>query len=260
MADGTCVNSRDFDERTPLHCATNYGHLKIVQLLISKGADCNATTSYLWTALHIAASVGDEGVARTLISAGCDPEIQDYGGRTALHIACLKGNKEVVDLLVSSGCILEVRTTRLNMSPLLEALSFGHTHVARSLLRAGCNPRVKDRGEVDSLMYALNYQHNNPRTTDLLEELLTNGARLHKRHIQYIHAARGNRAEELMSFLEPYIQQPLPLKHLSRSLVRRQLFVASGERSILPNVKVLPIPRQLQIFLGQNEVNPCCTR
>lgn len=40
------VNSRNMRNYTPLHLAAENGYIKGVQLLVSKGADVNAITSY----------------------------------------------------------------------------------------------------------------------------------------------------------------------------------------------------------------------
>lgn len=256
LVEGFPVNSRDHDDRTPLHCAASSGHPTIAQLLIDCGADCSAITSYRWTPLHISASRGDHVTARKLITSGCDMEVQDYSGRTALHIACLKGNADVVDDLVARGCCLETRTSRLRMTPLLEALSFGHVEIAMTLLRAGCDPAVTDRREMDPLMYALNGNYED--SLELLAELLYNGACLSTDHIAYIKHTMGSNAEPLLRSLQPYAQTPSPLTALSRRFVRRQLLQANGHRNILPQLSALPLPQQLQTFIGHNVHCSCC--
>jgi ankyrin repeat protein len=56
VENGTSVNSRDYDQRTPLHIAASEGFLDIVQYLISKDADMDATDKWGNTPLHNAGS------------------------------------------------------------------------------------------------------------------------------------------------------------------------------------------------------------
>lgn len=53
---GGCVHARTVDGWTPLHSAARWGQVEAVQLLLSNGADINATTSGQQTPLHLAAA------------------------------------------------------------------------------------------------------------------------------------------------------------------------------------------------------------
>ena len=78
------VDSMDEYGYTPIHAATSYGHLELVQYLLNEGANVNTTDPDGDTPLHVCE---DEGVARYLVSLGADPSVQNNEGKNALETA-----------------------------------------------------------------------------------------------------------------------------------------------------------------------------
>jgi len=73
---------------TPLHYAARGGFLKIVELLLSSGADVMATTkASMSTPLHRAATTKHHNIVSLLLRHNADPCCQDIDGNTPLHIA-----------------------------------------------------------------------------------------------------------------------------------------------------------------------------
>ena len=72
LADGTDVNTKDDNGRTPLHYATEEGQKEIAELFIAAGADVNANIGG-WTPLHLAV---DEGHTKTA------DLLRKHGGKT----------------------------------------------------------------------------------------------------------------------------------------------------------------------------------
>ena len=98
------MNSRDKDGETPLHYASAYGRLDIVQLLVDHGADVNATQQHLWTTLHLASSYGYLGIARLLLDRGANVDARNEDGLTACQVA---GKEEVIQLFSDYGVRVE---------------------------------------------------------------------------------------------------------------------------------------------------------
>ena len=83
--------------------------LKVIQSLVSKGADVRSTTSDGDTALHLSimaaaehdANKVDLDLVEYLINAGCDPAVRNLDGESVLEAAIEHQYTEVVDLLLS---------------------------------------------------------------------------------------------------------------------------------------------------------------
>ncbi len=93
----TDVDVRSFiAKETPLHEAAASGHKEIVELLIAKGADVNATPLHKElnsTPLDYAASSGHKEIAELLIAAGADVNANNLNGWTPLDYAASNGHK-----------------------------------------------------------------------------------------------------------------------------------------------------------------------
>ncbi len=89
--------------KPPLSHAVEAGSMALVELLLERGADVNATDYFLWTPLMEAASAGHIEIARRLLAAGADVHARDENEHTALQIARGRGHEELADLLAKAG-------------------------------------------------------------------------------------------------------------------------------------------------------------
>lgn len=87
----------------PLHLAAMNGDVKLVTLLLDRGATVNTATEDGWTALHFACSRGDKGLVELLLDRGADVSITTESGLSALSIATSEGDSEIVELLLDRG-------------------------------------------------------------------------------------------------------------------------------------------------------------
>ena len=106
---GTCidtniiVNYKDpADGSSPLHKASENGHLEIVKILIQNGAIVNATNKCEYTPLNIAAENGHLEVVKILLINGADTKIGNQFKWIPLHCAAIKGHINVVKYLAKS--------------------------------------------------------------------------------------------------------------------------------------------------------------
>src|SRR5687767_12324387 len=86
--DPSLKDARDKYGSTPLHCAAWKGHLDVVEVLLTAGADVNAVNqNEHWgtTPLHAAAHANQDGIARLLIEHGADVNARDLHEKTPLH-------------------------------------------------------------------------------------------------------------------------------------------------------------------------------
>ena len=97
------VESKDWNEDTPLHLAAYFGYKDIVEFLLGHKADANAVNSHGKTPLHRAAFNGHQDVANVLLSHGARVSAKDNYGDTPLHEAMMYGYRGLVELLQRHG-------------------------------------------------------------------------------------------------------------------------------------------------------------
>jgi len=183
-ADIEQVGSVTFDGETiegapPLWCAAAAGHMDIVRLLVSHGANVNSTTKTNSTPLRAACFDGHFDIVEYLISNGADIEVANRHGHTCLMIACYKGHLRIASYLIDIGAELNRKTVKGNtalhdcaesgsldimklllsrnarmdvdsygMTPLLAAAVTGHTLIVEFLIQ---RPEVSRTDCIDSL-------------------------------------------------------------------------------------------------------------
>jgi uncharacterized protein len=93
------IRSSNAMKNTPLHAATAGEQLALVELLLKRGANPNATQEGGWTALHGAAQAGQREMVETLLANGADVNLRADNQQTALDMALIKGHQEVASIL-----------------------------------------------------------------------------------------------------------------------------------------------------------------
>ena len=99
ISNGADINIKNGVGMTPLHEASNK---EIAEILLANNANVNARAKGI-TPLHVAASVNDNDVSKILIINRADINAKDDSEITPLHYAVSFYAKEIVQLLITNG-------------------------------------------------------------------------------------------------------------------------------------------------------------
>jgi ankyrin repeat protein len=156
-ADVTLANEAG---NTALQQAVELDQAEIVRILLSRSkAELNVRGQGGMTPLLLALSWGHAEIVKYLLEAGADTTLVDETENAALHQAARRGHGEIVRLLLShSKAKLNLRG-ECGMTPLLLALSQGHTEIANYLLEAGADATLADEAGNAALHQAAGRGH-----------------------------------------------------------------------------------------------------
>ncbi|OQD89921.1 hypothetical protein PENANT_c002G02716 [Penicillium antarcticum] len=171
---------KDDDDRLPIHWATAYNHLRVVELLVgAKGFDPDVEDGSGWTPLMIAASLKDaagDAIIEMLLRKGADVSTKSSSGQNALHFASSKSNTSTVRTLIANKCSARVKDKRGQL-PLHRAAAVGSVPILKTLLEEGKSPvNATDSDGFTALHHAISEGHG-----DAAILLLKSGAEPEKR-------------------------------------------------------------------------------
>ncbi|XP_056600005.1 transient receptor potential cation channel subfamily A member 1a [Triplophysa dalaica] len=134
MTDTRLLNEGDWKGLTPLHLASRGGHVKVVELLLRKGALFHSDYRG-WSCLHHAASEGYTQTMDTLLASNIKLlDKTDGDGSTALHLAARAGHVAAVRLLLYRGA--KMTLNKCDSSFLHEAVHNGMTEVTNAVIES----------------------------------------------------------------------------------------------------------------------------
>ncbi|OAG11645.1 ankyrin, partial [Paraphaeosphaeria sporulosa] len=160
---------------TPLMTAVRNGNLSAVQLLVSAGADLEATSSdkdyEAFTPLIAAIHEKHSAIASHLISAGAALNVHDKWGYTPINRAGQAGLLSIVRLLVEHGESVDEQNNKTGWSVISEAAWHGFPDVVDYLAEAGADLETRDGNRDTSLQKA-----SINGSTECVRRLLAHGA------------------------------------------------------------------------------------
>jgi len=102
------LNQGDDHGFSPLHWACKEGHIKIVELLMQRGARINATNRGDDTPLHLASAHGHRDIVIMLLQHKADVNFTNEHGNTPLHYACFWGYSQIAEDLIKHGALVSI--------------------------------------------------------------------------------------------------------------------------------------------------------
>ena len=155
---------------TSLHDAARDGDIDKIQMLLSSGADPDATVRIEEmdgiTALHLAARKGHTDIVAVLLQTGADPNVtaggEEIGEVTALHFAAAAGHTDIVAVLLQASADPDA-TVRIEEIDGITALHLAaeadHPGTVTVLLQAGANRHARDDKARTPLNIAVTREH-----------------------------------------------------------------------------------------------------
>lgn len=188
------ANTKDTEDCTLMQWAAINNRVAIVQELVDRGGDVNATGGFLKeTALSWAVRQGALEVVVSLIQNGADPHLMGTEGLNALHLALQFKHADIVLFLCSSHrSILDTPTAtdKASLTPLMflvhhwsrqRASREGARKVVdliRALIAFGANVNASSKGTGDTALHLAVRMKSDSDAHTIFRELVDHGARL----------------------------------------------------------------------------------
>ena len=163
---GYLTNVEDERCQQPVHHAVRAGSVEIFNLLISNGGKINGENCFGWRPIHIATAYGHLALVERLLEQGASIEeklgstsikknqthkiVEDgywpearwpYPGSRPLHLACEYRHDEIASYLIRKGAKMEA-TCSEGWQPLHHAAYFGSSALVEMLLNGGVSPHA----------------------------------------------------------------------------------------------------------------------
>jgi len=190
---GIDVNAKGgFFGRTALSSVAHLGHMKIAELLISRGAEVDVKDSFRATPLHRASREGHKNISELLINKNANVNAIDVYGGTPLDFAISSNHPEIADLLrkrggktkkeleaegkptepVAEAAQPEPPTAK---TPLWKAAMFGEIEPAKQAIADGADVNAKGERGLTPLHFAV-VAALDSGDNKVIELLIANGA------------------------------------------------------------------------------------
>ncbi|KAH0042265.1 purine and uridine phosphorylase, partial [Aureobasidium melanogenum] len=122
----------------PLQAASTGGHDKIVQILLSEGADVNIQGGWYGNALQAASARGHDKIVQMLLDRGADVNHKGGWAGNALQVAIAGGYDKIVQMLLDRGADVNAEDERYG-TPLQAGSASGHDKIVQMLLNKGAD-------------------------------------------------------------------------------------------------------------------------
>jgi ankyrin repeat protein len=162
-------------KRTPLMLATISGHEEVARLLIERGADLKAKDSTEAIALTFAAERGSTSTVNMLLHREADSHARDILKARALICAARGGQEALVRSFLLESEAVHMRDAR-GRTALMCAAMGGHETIVELLLNAKADVKARAANGWSALIYTFASNAHNRSRAGILRMLLEHGA------------------------------------------------------------------------------------
>ena len=192
MSNGGKINVENNFGWQPLHIATAYGHLALVERLLQQGANIEE---------KLGSSSMKKDQTHRMVEEGYIAEARKpYPASRPLHLACEYSQYQIAECLISKGAKLEA-TCSEGWKPLHHAAYFGSSTLVEMLLQGGVNPHAttNEGKTAQALQFCTSGatipEEEKERVRNLLKEAV-NTVRKQKQKSFKVALKKGSTAEE----------------------------------------------------------------
>lgn len=176
---GVDINAPGGNTGNALNTACRSGDIRLVKMLLDRGADVNVTDRLGNYALQSSLSASRDrlDIMKLLLSNGANVNAQSFQGN-ALQIACGVGcSKDEISLLLEHGAHIHAKTKDSGLT-LEAAAAYGHEWLVRELLERGVD--VNERGDQYGTALQAAYRlYNSEQAQEMVKLFLDHGADVH---------------------------------------------------------------------------------
>jgi ankyrin repeat protein len=140
---GADVNKHNEGGETPLHYAARHGHVKVMEILLDHGADPTKKGTGCGTPMQWAGRGGQIGAIKVLMRYGVSINQRGSGDGTALHEAVKHDHPDAVRFLLENGADVDARLEYGCTPFYLASTGKGNIEIGRILLEYGADPTAK---------------------------------------------------------------------------------------------------------------------
>jgi ankyrin repeat protein len=143
--------------------AIEKNHVEVVHELVAAGANVNTPVEDACNAIQYAISAENLDLIRFLLKGGADVNALNWWGGNALYVAADLGSPEILALMIKAGATINIALKRDGFTPLMAAVP--HPECVKLLLKAGADVAARNKKKQTALDLAREY----PESLKLLE-------------------------------------------------------------------------------------------
>ena len=211
-------------KKTALHLSAGKGLYSITQLLVDAKASLNNVDKDKRTPLHIAllnVSMEEEEtfikIVTVLVEKGAHVNRGDKFGETPLCLAVKSGIASFAELLISKGADVN-KPGRHRITPLILSVMDGKSSMVELLVKQNCNVNIENPITHKSCLQ-LAVENG---FIDIVKILVAAGIKIHNEKIAQLQAL-PDMDESLREYLNSLVSKPQKLRELCRSFIRQHL-------------------------------------